>query len=80
MYFLQLPYLQRHADPVAGKGACLYNCFDFVDGAIAPVCRRSVLKGCIKPPHKSTWCKISKCGFARWLNYQPWRAMGRPKT
>ena len=25
------------------------------------------------------WCKISGCGFARWLDYQPWRVMGKPK-
>ena len=37
--FLQPPYLQRYADAVAGKGAPSYNCFDFSDGTIAPVCR-----------------------------------------
>ena len=39
LYFLQPPYLQRYADPVAGKGARLYNCFDFVTGTIARICR-----------------------------------------
>ena len=38
-YFLQPPYLQRHTDAVAGKGAPLYNCFDFVDGIITCICR-----------------------------------------
>ena len=28
-----------YADAVAGKGVTLYNCFDFVDGTIAPICR-----------------------------------------
>ena len=28
--FLKPPYLQRYADAVAGKGAPLYNCFNFV--------------------------------------------------
>ena len=35
LYFLQLPYLQRYTDAVAGKGVPLYNCFDIVDGIIA---------------------------------------------
>ena len=43
-YFLQPPYLQRSADAVAGKGAPLYNCFDFIDGAIARVCRPVLTK------------------------------------
>ena len=30
-YILQPPYLQRYADAGAGKGAPLYNCFEFVD-------------------------------------------------
>ena len=37
--FLQPPYLQRQADAVDGKGAPLYNSFDFVDGAFACICR-----------------------------------------
>ena len=43
-YFLQPPYLQRSANAVAGKGAPLYNCFDFIDGAIARVCRPVLTK------------------------------------
>ena len=39
LYFLQPPYLERYADAVAGKGALLCNCFDFVDGTIARICR-----------------------------------------
>ena len=39
LYYLQLPYLQRYADAVTGKGAPLCNCFDFVDGTIAHFCR-----------------------------------------
>ena len=35
LYSLQPPYLQKYADAVAGKGAPLYNCFDFVGGTIA---------------------------------------------
>ena len=35
LYFLQPPYLQRYADAVAGDGAPLYGCFDFVDAKIA---------------------------------------------
>ena len=42
LYFLQPPYLQRHADAVAGKGAPLYNCFDIVGGTMART-RRPVL-------------------------------------
>ena len=38
LYFLQPPYLQRYADGVAGKGAPLYNCFDFVGGTIIRIC------------------------------------------
>ena len=38
LYSLQLPYLQKYADAVAGKGAPLYNCFDFVGGTIACIC------------------------------------------
>ena len=37
-YSLQPPYLQKYADAVAGKGAPLYNCFDFVGGTIACIC------------------------------------------
>ena len=36
---LQPPYLQSYADAVAGKGAPLYNCFDYVGGTIARICR-----------------------------------------
>ena len=32
---LQPPYLQSYVDAVAGKGAPLYNCFDYVGGTIA---------------------------------------------
>ena len=39
LYFLQSPYLQRYADTVAGKGAPLYNCFDFDDGTIVRICK-----------------------------------------
>ena len=39
LYYLQLPYLQRYADAVTGKGAPLCNCFDFVDETIAHFCR-----------------------------------------
>ena len=65
LYFLQPPYLQRHADAVAGKGSRLYNCFKFVDGTIAGICipvlNESVI---LQPQHLGTWCKISDCGFA----------------
>ena len=36
---MQPSYLQRYVDAVAGKGAPLYNCFDFVGGTIAHICR-----------------------------------------
>ena len=39
LIFLQPPHLQRYADAVAGIGATLYNCFDFVDGTVARICR-----------------------------------------
>ena len=35
---LQPLYLQKYADAVAGKGAPLYNCFDFAGGTIACIC------------------------------------------
>ena len=38
LFSLQPPYLQKYADAVAGKGAPLYNCFDFVGGTIACIC------------------------------------------
>ena len=38
LYSLQPPYLQKYADAVAGKGAPLYNCFDFAAGTIACIC------------------------------------------
>ena len=38
LYSLQSPYLQKYADAVAGKGAPLYNCFDFVGETIACIC------------------------------------------
>ena len=31
--------MQSYADAVAGKGAPLYNCFDYVGGTIARICR-----------------------------------------
>ena len=39
LYSLQPPYLQKYADAVARKGAPLYNCFDFVGGTIACICK-----------------------------------------
>ena len=36
--FLQPPYLHKYVDAVAGKGATLYNCFDFVGGTIVRTC------------------------------------------
>ena len=38
LYSLQLPYLQKYADVVAGKGTPLHNCFDFVGRTIACIC------------------------------------------
>ena len=49
--FLQPPYLQRYADVVAGKGATLYNCFDFVDGVIARICRPLLSKRVVYSHH-----------------------------
>ena len=42
LYFLQPPFLQGYTDAVAGKGASLYNTFDFADGAIARIYRRAL--------------------------------------
>ena len=39
LYFLQPPYIQRYTDAVAGKGASLFNCFDFVGRTIDRICR-----------------------------------------
>ena len=48
--FLQLPYLQRYKDALVEKGTPLHNCFGFVDGTVARICRpvfnkRMVCKG-----------------------------------
>ena len=71
LYSLQLPYLQKYADAVAGKGAPLYNCFDFVGGTIAciwiPVLNETVVYS-----HDTRVRGIKfQAGFAKWLNYQP---------
>ena len=68
LFFVQPPYLQGYADAVVGKGAPLQNCFGFVYGTIVCICKR---KGGVWPPRKGTWCKISECGFAKCLDYQP---------
>ena len=52
LFFLQPPYLKRYADAVAGKGAPLYNCFDFVDETITRICR-SVLKERVVHSHRT---------------------------
>ena len=71
LYSLQLPYLQKYADAVAGKGAPLYNCFDFVGGTIACICI-PVLNETVVRSHGTRVNGIKfQTGFARWLNYQP---------
>ena len=39
LVLVQPPYLQRDADAVARKGAPLQNCFGFVHGTIARICK-----------------------------------------
>ena len=39
LIFLESLYLQRNEDAVAGKGATLHNCFNFIDGTVARICR-----------------------------------------
>ena len=78
--FLQLPYLQRYKDALVEKGTPLHNCFGFVDGTVARIFipvfnKRMVYKG-----HKGTWYTISYCSFAKCLDYQLWRTMGRSDT
>ena len=34
LHFLQPPYLQIYADAAAGKGAPLYDCFDFANRTV----------------------------------------------
>ena len=55
LFFVQPLYLQRYADAVAGEGASLYNCFGFVHGTIARICKR---KGGVWPPHKGSCVKF----------------------
>ena len=59
----------------ARKGAHLKNCFGFIHGTIARFCKRK--RGAC-PVRRGTWHKISDCGFAKCLDYQPWRVMGKP--
>ena len=51
LYFLQPSYLLTYADVVAGKGASLCNCFGFVDGTIARICRSVLNKRVIYRHH-----------------------------
>ena len=51
LYFLQLPYLQRHVDAVAGKGTPLYNCFDFVDRTTDRFCKPVLNKRVVYSHH-----------------------------
>ena len=39
-----------YADAVAGKGVTLYNCFDFVDGIIARICRPTLNERVVYTP------------------------------
>ena len=78
-YSLQLPYLQKYADAVAGKGAPLYNCFDFTSGTIAFICILVLNEKAVYNHNIRAHGVKFQTGFAKWLDYQPWRAMGRPK-
>ena len=51
-FFLQPQYLKRYADAIAGKGAPLYDCFDFVDETVTRICR-SVLKERVVYSHRT---------------------------
>ena len=71
-YSLQPPYLQKYADAVAGKGAPLYNCFDFTGGTIAFICilvlnEKAVYNHDMRRVHGVKF----QTGFAKWLDYQP---------
>ena len=39
-------------------------------------CSHLQTKGWYMAATLGQWCKISGCGFARWLDYQPWRVKG----
>ena len=56
------------------KCTSLKNCFGFVDETVACVCRLLLNE---KVVHSD---RARVHGFAKWLDYQPLRAMGRPKT
>ena len=42
-------------------------------------CSHLQTKGWCMAATLGQWYKISNCSFARWLDYQPWRVMGKPK-
>ena len=42
-------------------------------------CAHLQTKGWYMTTTLGQWCKISDCGFTRWLDYQPWRVMEKPK-
>ena len=72
LYFLQPPFLQRYADAAAGKGAPFLNCFDFVDGAIARICRPVLNERMVYSQHtRVRGVKFQRVVFAKWLDYQP---------
>ena len=50
--FLQPPYLQRYAAS-AGKYSPLYNCFGFVNGTVARICRPVLNERVVYDGHKS---------------------------
>ena len=55
---------------VAGKGAPLYNCFDFVGGTIVRICRPVLIERVVYSHDTRVHGVISDCGFAQWLDYQ----------
>ena len=42
-------------------------------------CSHLQTKGWYMTATLGQWFKISDCGFTRWIDYQPWRVMGKPK-
>ena len=69
MYILQPPCTQRYADAVAGKGPPLYNCFDFVGGTIARICRPILNERVVYSHNTRVQDAKFRTGFAKWLDY-----------
>ena len=73
--------MQRHGPIIWAKPN--WTSFDiytrFSLSTSPPHCLHLQTKGWCMAATLGQWYKISECSFARWLDYQPWRVMGKPK-